>query len=66
LGVQSAAEYRRTKSHETLEHIALSPDDCESKLEFAGACETMQNSEKWAVLDSNRRPPACRAGALTN
>ena len=25
-----------------------------------------ESSQKWAVLDLNQRPPACRAGALTN
>jgi len=59
--VQTTAEQPRTESHETLEPIAASPYDCESNLELAGACETVQNSEKWAVLDSNQRPPACRA-----
>ncbi len=64
--VQNTAEPSRTEPHEILEPIAVSPSDCESKHEFAGACEPVQNSGKWAVLDSNQRPPACRAGALSN
>jgi len=51
--VQNTAEPSRTEPHETPESIAVSPCDCESKLEFAGACDTVQNSGKWAIQDSN-------------
>jgi hypothetical protein len=63
---QNTAEQPRTESHETLEPITISPSDCESEHEFAGACETVQKADHWAVLDSNQRPPACRAGALAS
>jgi integrase len=51
--VHTAAEPSNTEPHETLEHIDVSPDDCESKLEFAGACEVVQKDPQWAILDSN-------------
>jgi hypothetical protein len=64
--VQNAAEPSSTEPHKTPEPIAVSPCDCESNLEFAGACESMQNAGNWAIQDSNLWPPACKAGALTN
>ncbi|MGB8226216.1 MAG: hypothetical protein WCE45_05050 [Sedimentisphaerales bacterium] len=38
--IQPTAEPSHTEPHETPEHIAASPDNCESKLELAGACES--------------------------
>ena len=64
--VHPAAETSSIDSHEQIKDNAVSPYDCESEMQLAGACDTVQNSEKWAVMDSNHRPPACRAGALTN
>ena len=52
--VHTTAEQPRAEPHETLEPIAASPDDCESKLLFAGACETVQKGQEWAILDSNQ------------
>lgn len=49
---------------ETQEENAVSPYDSESKQDFAEVCKTEQSDTDWAVLDSNQRPPACRAGAL--
>ncbi|MFA5300693.1 MAG: phage integrase SAM-like domain-containing protein [Lutibacter sp.] len=51
--VHTAAESSGTESHETLERIAVSPDDCDTNLEFAGACEVVQKDPEWAILDSN-------------
>ncbi len=64
--VHTGAESSRKDSQEVTGERVISPCICGNKEEFAGACESVRNSSKWAVLDLNQRPPACRAGALAN
>ncbi|GEM_PF-2813273 len=51
--VHTDAEPSGTESHEKLDDISVSADNCEDNLRFAGACETPQNREQWAVQDLN-------------
>jgi integrase len=51
--VQNTAEQSCTESHERQDEPVLSPCDCESKPEFATACESVQNANQWAVQDLN-------------
>ncbi len=64
--VQNTPEPPRKNSHETQDEPVTSPCNCESKQEFAAACESVQNANQWAIQDSNLWPPACKAGALAN
>ena len=54
--VQSTADSSGFVRKEPLEASAVTPDNCESKQEFATACESVQNVGKWAIRDSNARP----------
>ena len=51
--VQNTAEQSCTESHETQDEPVLSTCDYGSKKEFATACESVQNSNQWAIQDSN-------------
>ncbi len=51
--VQNTAEPSRTESHETKDEPIVSTCNCESKREFATACESVQNANQWAIQDSN-------------
>jgi hypothetical protein len=56
------------------DHFLLSPANTGKSLEISGfSCRFFFSPRKslisknwWAVQDSNLRPPACKAGALTN
>jgi len=51
--VQTTAEPSCTESHETQEPLAVSPCDCEGKLEFATLCESVQIDKEYPQGESN-------------
>jgi len=51
--VQTTTEPSCTESHETQEPLAVSPCDCEGKLEFATLCESVQIDKEYPQGESN-------------
>ena len=51
--VQTTHASARTDSHKDKEDDALTSCDCESKLQFAGLCETVQKPQNYPQGDSN-------------
>ncbi len=64
--MQTTAELSRTESHESNSEGDVNPYICESNLQKIEACETVQDTPKWARKDSNLRPMDYESTALTN